>query len=131
MWGGLIFIGAVISIIFTIATVLTIYYKQISEGNEDKRNFKILRQLGIDEKTVNKTIRLQVLLTFFLPITFAIIHCYFASPALLNLMEVFFIKNDTIFIKSLLFTGLGFFIIYTLTYFVTSKVYYKIISSES
>jgi hypothetical protein len=76
--GGTFFIGIFLSIIFMLGTVLVIYYKQISEGYEDRERFVILQKIGLDDQQVKKTIRKQVLTVFFLPLIFAITHLAFA-----------------------------------------------------
>lgn len=74
LFGGVFFIGIFLSIIFMVGTVLVIYYKQISEGYEDRERFIILQKVGLDQKQIKQTINKQVLTVFFLPLLFAFIH---------------------------------------------------------
>ena len=78
LFGGVFFIGIFLSIIFMVGTVLVIYYKQISEGYEDRERFIILQKVGLDQKQIKQTINKQVLTVFFLPLLFAFIHLAFA-----------------------------------------------------
>ncbi|MBZ4302600.1 ABC transporter permease, partial [Streptococcus pneumoniae] len=74
LFGGVFFIGIFLSIIFMVGTVLVIYYKQISEGYEDRERFIILQKVGLDQKQIKQTINTQVLTVFFLPLLFAFLH---------------------------------------------------------
>lgn len=80
MYGGLLFLGAFFAILFLAVTVLMIYFKQITEGYEDKERFDILQQVGMDEKQVRGTINAQVLWVFFLPLATALLHMVFGKP---------------------------------------------------
>ena len=80
MYGGFLFLGVFLGLLFLLATVLIIYYKQISEGCEDQRRFLILRQVGMSEKEINASIHSQILLVFFLPLGAAALHVFMAFP---------------------------------------------------
>lgn len=80
MYGGLLFVGVFFSILFLTATVLIIYFKQISEAMDDREQYIILQKVGMDEQEVSATINRQVMLVFFLPLVTALIHTGFATP---------------------------------------------------
>ena len=124
-YGAYLFVGIFLGIEFLLATALVIYYKQISEGYEDKEKYEIMKKVGMNTKEIKKSIRFQVLSVFFLPILVAIIHFVFLSKTIASLALQ--ITNITIFQTCSIATILTFCIFYTIVYFVTSKVYYKII----
>lgn len=126
-YGGLFFIGIFLGVLFLMATVLIIYYKQISEGFEDKERFKILQKVGMDKREIKKTIRSQVLMVFFLPLVFTIIHIAFAFPMMSKLLALLMLENINLFIFSTAATILIFVVIYTIVFLLTAKSYYKIV----
>lgn len=127
MYGTLLFLGVMLSVIFLFATALIIYYKQISEGYEDRKRFEIMRKVGMSEIEVKGTIRSQIRLVFFLPLLVAGIHVTFAYPILTRLPEVLF-QSNKIFVIACMAVSMGIFaIIYILIYRLTAKNYYRII----
>lgn len=62
------FVGVFLGTLFIMATILIIYYKQISEGYDDKERFTIMEKVGMDKREIRRTIRSQVLTVFFLPL---------------------------------------------------------------
>ncbi|MEZ7647421.1 ABC transporter permease [Streptococcus constellatus] len=128
MLGGIFFIGIFLSIVFMLGTVLIIYYKQISEGFEDRERFVILQKVGLDEKQTYQTIRKQVLTVFFLPLAFAFVHLAFAYHMLSLMLKVLGVLNATLMLEVTLGVCVVFFIVYILVFLITSRSYRKIVS---
>ena len=127
LYGGLFFLGIFLGALFLMATVLIIYYKQISEGYEDKERFEIMQKVGMDKSEIKKTIRSQVLMVFFLPLVFTVIHIAFAFPMITKMLAVLGLKNVNLFILSTAGTIIVFAAIYTIVFSLTARVYYKIV----
>lgn len=128
LYGGLFFIGIFLGTLFVMGTVLIIYYKQITEGYDDQRRFKIMQQVGMGQEEVKKTIRSQVLMVFFLPLGTAGIHVLFAFKMITRLLVVFNLTNVQLFAWCCLGTFVVFALFYGLVYSLTARVYYKIVS---
>lgn len=128
MYGSLFFIGMFLGTLFMVATVLIIYYKQISEGYEDRKRFEILQKVGMSKKEVKETIKSQILIIFFLPLITAIIHIMVAFPLVNKILILLNLNNSKLF---LLFTGiviLVFGLAYGIVYRWTARIYYKIVN---
>ena len=128
MLGGVFFIGIFLSIVFMLGTVLVIYYKQISEGYEDRDRFVILQKVGLDEKQTKRTIRKQILTVFFLPLAFAFVHLAFAYHMLSLMLKVLGVLNATLMLEVTLGVCAVFFIVYVLVFLITSRSYRRIVS---
>lgn len=128
VYGGLFFIGIFLGALFIIATVLIIYYKQISEGYEDKKRFEIMQKVGMSKGEIKKSIKSQVLIVFFLPLITAIIHIAVALKAIIKMLSVLNLTNVTLFIFCVVGTILAFALFYATIYALTSRTYYKIVS---
>ncbi|WP_163193489.1 ABC transporter permease [Clostridium thermarum] len=128
IYGGLFFLGIFLGAIFIMATVLIIYYKQISEGYDDKQRFEIMQKVGMSKAEIKKSIGSQVLMVFFLPLVTAIIHIAFAFKVIVKLLAVLNLTNVTLFILCTIGTILVFAIFYAVVYYLTSRVYYRIVS---
>lgn len=126
--GGIFFIGILLSIIFTSCLILVIYYKQISEGYEDRANFSIVQKVGISDKDIKTSVRLQVLLMFFLPVVTAMIHTAFAYPMLHKISQLLLVTDVTILQLSIMGTIGTFFLIYMVVYWLTSHQYTKLVT---
>ncbi|WP_142556719.1 ABC transporter permease [Streptococcus mitis] len=127
LFGGILFIGIFLSIIFMVGTVLVIYYKQISEGYEDRERFVILQKVGLDQKQIKKTINKQVLTVFFLPVIFAFLHLAFAYHMLSLILKVIGVV-DTAMMLSVTLSICGVFaLIYVLIFMITSRSYRRIV----
>ena len=127
LFGGILFIGIFLSIIFMIGTVLVIYYKQISEGYEDRERFVILQKVGLDQKQIKQTINKQVLTVFFLPVIFAFLHLAFAYHMLSLILKVIGVV-DTAMMLSVTLSICGIFaFIYVLIFMITSRSYRRIV----
>ena len=124
--GSLLFVGALLSVAFFIGAVLVIYYKQISEGYEDRDRFVILQKLGIDQKTIKKSINRQVLIVFFLPLFTAFIHTAFAFKMYRKIIELFGV-NGSVTLNATIVIGAIFVVVYLIVYQITSRSYYRII----
>ena len=127
LFGGILFIGIFLSIIFMVGTVLVIYYKQISEGYEDRERFVILQKVGLDQKQIKQTINKQVLTVFFLPVIFAFLHLAFAYHMLSLILKVIGVV-DTAMMLSVTLSICGIFaLIYVLIFMITSRSYRRIV----
>lgn len=126
--GGTFFIGIFLSIIFMLGTVLVIYYKQISEGYEDRERFVILQKIGLDDLQVKQTIRKQVLTVFFLPLIFAFIHLAFAYHMISLIVRIIGVLNpDLMLVVTIIVCGV-FFLAYIMVFVLTSRSYRRIVS---
>ena len=130
MHGSFLFLGIILGLLFLMVTVMIIYYKQISEGYDDKKRFEIMQQVGMSKAEVKKSISNQVLTVFFLPLVTAFIHLAFAFPIISRLMVVFNFTNTAVFVIGLLITAIVFAFIYAAVYAVTARAYYKIVSTD-
>ncbi len=128
LYGGLFFLGIFLGILFMMATVLIIYYKQISEGYEDKERFEIMQKVGLSRREVKKAIHSQVMSVFFLPLVTAMIHIAFAFPVISRLLTALGLTNTQLFIFCTLGCAILFSLIYIGIYWVTARVYYTIVS---
>lgn len=127
LFGGILFIGIFLSIIFMVGTVLVIYYKQISEGYEDRERFVILQKVGLDQKQIKQTINKQVLTVFFLPVIFAFLHLAFAYHMLSLILKVIGVV-DTAMMLSVTLSICGIFaLVYVLIFIITSRSYRRIV----
>ena len=124
--GSLLFVGALLSVAFFIGAVLVIYYKQISEGYEDRDRFVILQKLGIDQKTIKKSINRQVLIVFFLPLVTAFIHTAFAFKMYRKIIALFGVDGN-VTLNATIVIGAIFVVVYLIVYQITSRSYYRII----
>ena len=127
LFGGVFFIGIFLSIIFMVGTVLVIYYKQISEGYEDRERFIILQKVGLDQKQIKQTINKQVLTVFFLPLLFAFLHLAFAYHMLSLILKVIGVLDATMMLTVTLSICAIFLIVYVLIFMITSRSYRKIV----
>lgn len=127
LYGGVFFIGIFLSIIFMVGTVLVIYYKQISEGYEDRERFFILQKVGLDQKQIKQTINKQVLTVFFLPLLFAFLHLAFAYHMLSLILKVIGVLDATMMLTVTLSICAIFLIVYVLIFMITSRSYRKIV----
>jgi putative ABC transport system permease protein len=125
--GGFLFIGLILGFTFILGTALIIYYKQISEGEQDKRSFEILQEVGLSGEEVRQTIRSQVLLVFFMPIGVAVVHFGFAFIMIQKLISLF----GTTRFSLLLLTSIGTIAVVAAIYYIiykqTSRAYYRIV----
>lgn len=128
--GGFLFLGLFLGTMFLMVTVLIIFYKQISEGYEDKERYAIMEKVGMSSVEVKHAIRSQVLTVFFLPIAVAVIHIIMAFPMIKLILDAFSLTNTTLFALCVAGTALVFFLIYLLVFVLTSRSYYKIVGNQ-
>ena len=127
-YGGLFFIGILLSIVFIFAAVLIIYYKQVSEGYEDQARFAIMQKVGMSKRLIRKSINSQLLLVFFLPLLLAGLHLAFAFPLVWRILQLFLLSNLRLLICVTAGAYLVFALMYILVYRLTSNAYYNIVS---
>lgn len=129
-FGGLFFIGMILSAMFIAAAALIIYYKQVSEGYEDQSRFAIMRKVGMTRQDIKKSINSQILTVFFIPLLMAGVHLAFAFPLVWQLLTMFSLTNKRLAI----FTNIGAFLIFCVFYVViyrfTAHAYYRIVSES-
>ena len=127
MAGGFLFLGVVLGVIFLMATVLIIYYKQVSEGYEDQDRFEIMRKVGLTQREVRSSIRSQVLIVFFLPIAVAAVHILFDFNLVARMLTLFGVRH--VFTVALCTAGTlaAFLAVYAAVYLLTARTYYKIV----
>lgn len=127
MIGSFLFLGIFVGALFLMATVLIIYYKQISEGYEDRSRYQIMQKVGMSKREVQGSIKSQVLMVFFLPLLAAVIHVVFAFKVIKQLLLLFSMSNIHLFIICTIGTILCFALFYALVFVITSREYYKIV----
>lgn len=130
LYGALFFLGLFLGALFLMVTVLIIFYKQISEGYEDKERFAIMEKVGMSNEEVKRAIRSQILTVFFLPIVAAVVHVVMAFPMITTLLEGLSLTNVALFGGCVVGTALVFGFIYLLVYLLTSRSYYKIVGNQ-
>lgn len=128
IYGGLFFLGIFLGLLFIMATVLIIYYKQIAEGFDDKERFEIMQKVGLSRDEVKKSIKSQVLTVFFLPLFTAVIHIAFAFKVITRLLNIFNLTNVPLYAICTTLTIIVFAILYSIVYIFTARTYYKIVS---
>ena len=127
MYGGFLFLGIFLGLLFLMATVLIIYYKQISEGYEDQRRYQIMQQVGMSRREVVVSIRGQILLVFFLPLLAAGLHILAAFPMLCRILELFGLYDVGLFALCTAGTLAVFAAVYALVYGLTARTYERIV----
>lgn len=127
LYGGVFFIGMYLGSLFLMATVLIIYYKQISEGFDDRERYQIMQKVGMSKREVKSSIRSQILMVFFLPLAMAIIHIAVAFPVITKLLAIFYLKNTKLFFGCTAGTVGIFAVFYVIVFVITAKEYYKIV----
>ncbi len=127
-YGGLFFIGILLSIVFLVAAVLIIYYKQLSEGYEDQSRFEIMQRIGMTRKEIRRSINSQMLTVFFLPLVFSVLHLAFAFPMIRKLLLLFDLNNLLLLLLTTAISVACFALFYMAVYRMTSNVYYRIVS---
>ena len=127
IYGGIFFVGMFLAALFLMATVMIIYYKQMSEGYEDQKRFQILSNVGLTEKEAKESIRTQVMLLFYLPVAAAIMHMIVASSVVRLFLRMILIVT---FNMAIAIVSMIFLVIYTIVYKITSREYYKIVNRK-
>lgn len=127
VYGGLFFIGLYLGFMFLMATVLIIYYKQISEGYDDRERYQIMQKVGMSKKEVRQSIRSQVLMVFFLPLLAAVVHIAVAFKVITKLLAVLNMVNVPLFLICTIVTAAVFAVFYAAVFGVTAREYYRIV----
>ena len=125
-YGCLFFIGMYLGFMFLVATVLIIYYKQISEGLDDRERYVIMQKVGMDKREIRRAIRSQILIVFFLPLLFSILHIMVAFNVITKLLGIFGLFNTGLFVLCTVVTVLIFAAFYIIVFASTARDYYKI-----
>ena len=127
-YASFLFIGVFISMIFVVSQVVIMYYKQISEGYEDKGKFGIMRKVGLTDRQIKQSIRSQVLMIFFAPLAIATLHTVVAYPFIEKILKLFLATDNNVFLIALAVTIAVFGVFYLIVYLITSRIYYRIIN---
>lgn len=130
LYGGIFFLGIFLGSMFLMVTVMIIFYKQTSEGYDDKDRYEIMEKVGMSNAEVKKSIQSQVRMVFFLPIVTAAIHVAAAFPMLRRLLVMFNLTDTQLMIECMIGTLLVFLAIYYLVFKLTSRTYYKIVGNQ-
>ena len=130
LYGGLFFLGILLGIVFIIGAVLIMYYKQITEGYEDKGRFDILQKVGMTKREIKKSINSQVLTIFFMPLIAAGLHVAFAFPLIQKILALFSLTNFWLLIGITIGCFVLFAVFYIIVYIITSRQYYNIVSTQ-
>ena len=130
LYGTLFFIGIFFGLLFMIATVLIIYYKQVSEGYDDRERYQIMQKVGLSKQEIKKTIHKQVLMVFFLPLVTAVVHSLVAFPCLSKVFVTMGLTNTTLYLICLAGTVLVFAAAYAIVYSLTAKTYYRLVERK-
>lgn len=130
LYGGFLFLGIFLGSLFMMATVLIIYYKQITEGFQDKKRFEILQKVGMDKREIKQTINDQVLMVFFLPLLTAIIHTCFAYPMVKKILSAIALGSVQQYFLCASITTICFALIYAVIYKFTAHAYIKIVEEK-
>ncbi len=128
LYAGLFFLGIFLSIVFIMAMILIIYYKQIQEGSEDQKRFEIMKKVGLTNDDIKKTIKSQVWIVFFLPLIVAIVHMLFAYNILNELLTLASMIGNFHYLPTFVISIAIFIIFYAIIYKVTSKIYYRLVT---
>lgn len=129
-YSSLFFLGIFLSILFIMATILIIYYKQISESYDDKERYEIMQNVGMSHTEVKRTIRSQVLTVFFLPLIMAGVHVAFAFPIMSRVLSLLGLMNVTLYIICTVICFLVFALMYGIIFAITSRLYYKTVNKK-
>ena len=128
LYGGIFFLGIMLSIVFILAAVLIIYYKQISEGYEDSGRFDIMQKVGLTAEDIKRSINAQMRTVFILPIAAATLHLCFAFPIIQRMLLLFNFRNTTLLVITACACVLSITVIYLIVYKLTAGAYYKLVS---
>ena len=126
-YGGFLFVGLLLSLLFIIFLTLIIYYKQITEGYNDRYNFEVMQKIGLDQKEAKDIIYKEISTMFFLPLFALVLHLIVSIYAIAMLLATFGLSNIIVLLICASIIVILFVIIYIVTYFSTAKIYYKIV----
>ena len=131
LYGSLFFLGILLSVLFLFATLLMLYYKQVVEGYEDASRFAIMQRVGMTKRDIRESVNAQMLLIFLLPLAAAALHLAFAQPMVWQILQIFGIQNQTLFLGVTGAALLIFALLYCAMYRLTSNAYYRIVSTQN
>ena len=126
-YGSFLFLGIFLGALFLMAMVLIIYYKQISEGYDDKERFAIMQKVGMSRREVKQSIRSQVMIVFFLPLVVAVVHIAVAFKVITKLLSLMNLTNVSLFMTYTIITVIVFAVFYAIVFAITAKEYYRIV----
>lgn len=130
LYGGLLFIGVIVSLVLLIGTILMLYFKQIAEGYSDQHNYAIMKRVGLPDSLIRKTIRAQIIWIFGLPLAIGLIHILFATNIMSQLMGLVGITDMSLYSNSYVIVALVFAALYFGVYLLTSSAYYRLVNGE-
>lgn len=130
LYGGFFFLGIFLGTVFLAVTVMIIFYKQVSEGYEDKERYRIMEQVGMSNVEVKSAIETQIRMVFFLPIVVAALHVVAAFPLIRRVLSLLIMDSGQLFVWCLVTTVLAFAVIYYVVFRITSKIYYRIVGNQ-
>ena len=131
MYGGLFFLGIMLSIVFIFAAVAILYYKQLSEGYEDQSRFDIMQKVGMTKQDIRRSINSQLLTVFYLPLALAGVHLCFAFPFIHKLLILFNLDNRGLLIGTTAVSFAIYAVLYALVYKLTGNAYYRIVAEDT
>ena len=130
-YGGLFFLGIMLSIVFIFAAVAILYYKQLSEGYEDQSRFGIMQKVGMTKQDIRRSINSQLLTVFYLPLVLAGLHLCFAFPFIHKLLILFNLDNRGLLIGTTAVSFAVFAVLYAIVYKLTGNTYYRIVAEDT
>ena len=127
LYGSLLFLGVFVGALFLMGAVMIIYYKQVSEGFDDRKRFQIMQKVGMSRKEIRQTIQSQVVTVFFLPLAVAVVHTMVAFPLTRRIMAMLNFPDSNLFLIATAITIAAFAVVYLIVYVLTARAYYKIV----
>ena len=128
-YGGFLFIGLLLSLLFMVFLTLVIYYKQITEGYSDRYNFEVMQKVGLDRNEISAIVHKEIRTMFFFPLFMAVIHLAVSLYAVAMLLAVFGLTNVLVLLLCAGTISLLFTFIYVVMYFSTARTYYRIVTN--
>ena len=127
LYGSLLFLGVFVGALFLMGAVMIIYYKQVSEGFDDRKRFQIMQKVGMSRKEIRQTIQSQVVTVFFMPLAVAVVHTMVAFPLTRRIMAMLNFPDSNLFLAATAITIAAFAVVYLIVYVLTARAYYKIV----
>lgn len=128
-YGGFLFIGLLLSLLFMVFLTLVIYYKQITEGYSDRYNFEVMQKVGLDRNEISAIVHKEIRTMFFFPLFMAVIHLGVSLYAVAMLLSTLGLTNILVLLLCAISISLLFVFIYIAMYFSTARTYYRIVTS--
>lgn len=127
LYGSLLFLGVFVGALFLMGAVMIIYYKQVSEGFDDRKRFQLMQKVGMSRKEIRQTIQSQVVTVFFMPLAVAVVHTMVAFPLTRRIMAMLNFPDSNLFLAATAITIAAFAVVYLIVYVLTARAYYKIV----